>query len=105
MEVYFYLRTELAEGAVDCGLKLSEHYSKAVLINGEEKKCISTLLNPKDDIEKYRSYEYKCLKFELPSNLCFVADKYLYDVGLNSTEAMKLYTESIKPVNNYAFGS
>ncbi len=105
MEVYFYIKSELAESAVDCGLKLSEHYEKVVMINGEEKKCISTLLNPKDDLNKYRSSEYKCLKFDLPSKLCYVADKYMYIVGAGSKEAMEIYNNSIISLKDYIFGS
>ncbi|KNY27416.1 hypothetical protein [Pseudobacteroides cellulosolvens] len=105
MEVYFYIRSELAESAVDCGLKLSEHYEKVVMIDGEEKKCISTLLNPKDDLDKYKSSEYKCLKFDLPSKLCYVADKYMHIVGAGSKDAMEIYNRSITPLKDYIFGS
>jgi hypothetical protein len=105
MEVYFYIKSELSESAVDCGLKLSEHYEKVVTINGEEKKCISTLLNPKDDLDKYRSSEYKCLKFDLPSKLCYVADRYMNVVGAGSKEAMEIYIKSIIPLKDYIFGS
>ncbi len=105
MDVYYYIDANKAEIALDCGLKLSENYSKIININDVEKRCISTLLNPKDDMEKYKSSEYRCLKFELPTDICIVADKYLYIVGSSSEEAMKLYVESIKPIKDYAFGT
>lgn len=105
MEVYYYIDANKAEITLDCGLKLSENYSRVINIDGVEKRYISTLLNPKDDMEKYKSAEYKCLKFELPTNICIVADSYLYIIGESSQEAMRLYVESIKPVNNYAFGT
>jgi len=105
MEVYYYIYANKAEIALDCGLKLSENYSRVINIDGVEKRYMSTLLNPKDDMEKYKSSEYKCLKFELPTNNCIVADSYLYIIGESLQEAMGLYVESIKLVNNYAFGT
>lgn len=104
-EIYFYIDSGIAENVAECGLKLSEYTEKAVIIKGEEKKCISALLNPKDDMDKYKSSGFKCLKFELPSGNCFVGDSYLYKVGLSSPEAMKMYTETIVPIDNYIFGS
>ena len=103
-EIYFYVTADTADCTVECGLKLSEYAVKDVLINGEIKKCISALLNPKDDMEKYKSAEYKCLKFELPSNQCYIGDQYLYKVGLSFPEVMKIYTNSIVPINDYIFG-
>ncbi len=104
-EIYYYINSENAGGVVECGLKLSEHFSKDVMIKGEKKKCISALLNPKDDMDKYRSPYYKCLKFELPPDYCFVGDRYMYKVGLGYPEAMKIYIDTIVPINSYIFGS
>lgn len=104
MEVYFYVPANEAEDAVECGLKLSKWYDKEVVINGESRRCMSALLNPKDDIERYKSSEFRCLKLELPSNYCFVADRYLYKAGLESGEVMELYLSSIIPMNDYIFG-
>jgi hypothetical protein len=104
-EIYFYIDAAVAKNAVECGLKLSEYSQKTVIIKGEEKKCISALLNPKDDMYKYKSSAFRCLKFELPSDNCFVGDSFLYKVGLSSPEAMKIYTETLVPIDNYIFGS
>ncbi len=104
-EIYFYVGSNAAENAVECGLKLSEHASKYVVINEEVRKCITAFLNPKDDMEKYKSMDYKCLKFELPSKFCFVGDSYLYKAGLACPEVMKIYLNTIVPINNYIFGS
>jgi hypothetical protein len=103
-EVYFYIPANDADNAIECGLKLSTWFGLEVLINNEEKKCISALINPKDDIEKFKSAEYKCLKLELPPKYCFIADKYLFKLGLNSVRAMELYIKSIIPIENYIFG-
>jgi len=105
IEVYYYLPLKQLNNAVECGLKLSQWFDKEVVINGESKRCISTLLNPKDDIEKYKSNDFKCVKFELPPNYCFVADKHLYQVGLSTPDVMDMYKSSITPVKDYIFGS
>jgi len=104
VEVYYYLPVEEVTHAVECGLKLSKHYDKEVLIQGESRKCISALINPRDDLEKYRSERLRCVKLELPYDYCYVADKSLYEVGLNSSEAMELYRRSVVPVQEYKFG-
>ncbi|NSW89725.1 MAG: hypothetical protein HPY74_03400 [Firmicutes bacterium] len=103
-EVYYYIPADKAEYVVECGLKLSRWYDKEVLINGVKKKCIAALLNPKDDIEKFNNNNLKCIKLEVPSNYCYVADKYLYDTGINIPEVMDLYTASIVPIEKYLFG-
>jgi len=103
-EVYFYIPSEEAENAVECGVKLSRWYGKEVPINGEIKRCISALMNPKDDMVKYKSDDYKCLKMELQPKYCHVADNSLYQVGMNSEEVMEMYNNSIKPLDSYIFG-
>ncbi|MCR4435017.1 MAG: hypothetical protein QHH06_06505 [Clostridiales bacterium] len=105
IEVYYYLPSNEIEQAVECGIKLSRWFDKEVLIRGESKKCLSALLNPKDDPGRYRSGQYRCVKLQLLSNYCFVADKYLYDAGLHYPGIMKLYEESVVPVEEYIFGS
>ncbi|MCX7708749.1 MAG: hypothetical protein N2484_02750 [Clostridia bacterium] len=105
VEVYFYLPVDKVGEVVECGLKLSDWYSKEIVINGDVKKCLSALLNPKDDIEKYKSNDYKCVKLELSPNYCFAADKYLYVAGQNSPKVMEMYHDSIIPVKEYIFGS
>lgn len=105
IEVYYYVPSEEAEDVVQCGLKLSKWFDREVLINGESRKCLTALLNPKDDIEKYRSGRYKCVKLEVLPKYCYVADSYLYRMGLSNPAAMELYYESIMPVEDYVFGS
>jgi hypothetical protein len=105
VDVYYYVPSTDTENAVECGLKISRWYEKEVKIAGENKKCISALLNPKDDIEKYKSSEYECLKLELAPHYCFVADSHLYRVGHRFETAMRMYAGSIIPIENYIFGS
>ena len=104
VEVYFYIPADRAGDAVDCGIKLSEWYSREVCIDGIARKCITALLNPRDEYEKYTSSEYKCLKMEIPPKYCYVADRSLYEAGRGNPEAMKLYEGSIIPVMDYRFG-
>lgn len=103
-EVYFYVPAGEAGNAVECGLKLSRWYDKEVCIDGCNRKCMSALLNPRDDMAKYRSSEFQCLKLDIPSKYCFVADGCLYRVGLKSSEVMKLFERSILHLENYTFG-
>lgn len=105
VEVYYYLPADEVNDVIECGLKLSKWYDKEVAINGDIKKCLSALLNPKDDIVKYRSDEYRCVKLELAPHYCFAADKFLYLVGKNFPKVMDLYNKSVVPVKDYIFGS
>lgn len=105
VEVYYYLPEAAVEVAVECGIKLSQFFDKEVVINGEIKKCLTAFLNPKDDIEKYKSAEFKCVKLELDAKYCFVADKFLYNIGIDSQEAFELFKESVIPIEKYIFGS
>lgn len=105
VEVYYYMPLPEVDNAIECGLKLSKWFDKEVAVEGEIRKCISALLNPKDDMDKYKSAGFKCVKLELSPNYCLVGDRYLYEVGQNFPEIMKTYTESIVPVEKYIFGS
>lgn len=104
VEVYYYVPVEEVENAIECGLKLSECFDREVAMEYDKVKCISALLNPKDDIEKYRSESLRCIKLELPSEYCFVADRCLYEIGLNHPKVMELYLNSIMPIKDYTFG-
>ena len=104
-EVYFYMHTDKLADAVECGIKLSEWYSREARIDGEIKRCISALLNPRDDIEKVALIDYKCLKLEVHPKYCHVADSLLHKVGLEYPEVMELYEQSIVPMKEYTYGS
>jgi hypothetical protein len=105
VEVYYYLPNEEIENAVECGIKLSQFVDKEVEINGAAKKCLTAFLNPKDDIEKYKSINLKCVKLELDPKYCFIADKFLYKIGSHSPDVFELYKKSIIPIEKYIFGS
>ena len=104
VEVYFYLPAAHVGNAVECGVKLSEWYSKEIELEGGIRKCISAFLNPRDDIEKYMSSEFKCIKMEVMPKYCYVADGLLYRAGLTNPEAMEMYLRTVVPVEKYSFG-
>ena len=105
VEVYYYLHQEEVENAVECGIKLSQFFNKEVEINGDRKKCLTAFLNPKDDLEKYKSTDFTCVKLELDARYCFIGDKYLYHMSEGFPQALQLYLNSIIPVEKYIFGS
>lgn len=105
MEVYYYIPNSEVLDAVECGIKLSKWFNKEVEIEGYKRKCISALLNPKDDMESFKMKHLKCLKLEVAANHCFVAEKYFYEIGLNNPGIMDIYIKSIIPVKEYIFGS
>lgn len=103
-EVYYYVPVEDSDYVIECGLKLSRWFDKEVVIQGKNKKCFSALLNPKDDMEKFNDKSLRCIKLDPPPEYCYVADKYLYKIGLNIPEVIELYYSSIIPIKNYIFG-
>lgn len=104
VEVYFHIPAEKAGDAVECGMKLSEWYSRETVIGGTSRKCIAALFNPRDEYEKYTSGAYRCLKLEIEEKYCYAADRSLYEAGLSDPRAMELYRASIIPVGDYSLG-
>jgi len=104
VEVYFYIPADRVAGAVECGIKLSEWYSREIVNDGDRKKYISALLNPRDDVNKYNSAEYVCLKLEIMTKYCRIAEGALYGPGLADAGIMELYNNSIVSVEEYRFG-
>lgn len=105
VEVYYYLPAAEADVVVECGLKLSRWADREIKMGGEVRKCISALLNPRDDMDKYRSSAFKCLKLEIQPDYCYIADRYLYEAGKIANAAMDMYYGSVIPVENYMFGT
>lgn len=104
VHVYYYIPKDKVDNVIDCGLKLSAWYDREVPVKGEVRKCISALLNPRDDREKYKSLDFKCLKIGIESQYCYVADRYLYEAAQKSETIMELYIKTIIPVEQYIFG-
>lgn len=103
-EVYFYLPEDRIADAVECGIKLSEWYSREVEIEGNMKRCITALLNPRDGEDMDVMPGFKCLRIEVRKKYCHVADSLLYKAGLAYPEVMELYRRSIIPMESYTFG-
>lgn len=104
VDVYYYVPAKMADHIIDCGLKLSEWFDREVLLEGETRKCISTLLNPRDDREKYKSARFRCLKIEVDPRNCYVADRFLHETGQFSDKAAELYQKTVILAENYKFG-
>jgi hypothetical protein len=72
--VYYYAKKSNTLNYLKYGLRLSKNFDKEVNLNGYSKPCFSALLNPKDDISKFDSEEYDCLKLEMNNDYCKVID-------------------------------
>lgn len=105
MDVYYFIPGKMIDNVIGCGLKLSEWFEREVPVNGEIKKCIPALLNPKDDITKFKSPDYKCLKLAVNPDNCYIADRFLYETSQISDFAKELYNKSIITADKYIFGT
>lgn len=104
-EVYYYVKSENVSNIIDCGLKLSAFHNKEVIIEEEKKLCFSGLINPKDDLELYKSSSFSCLKIQVKSEKCFVADRFIYEAVQGQSPDMELYYKTVVPIEQYRFGS
>jgi len=102
LEVYYYVKSEDVSNIIDCGLKLSTFHNKEVIIGEEKKLCFSGLINPKDDFELYKSTSFSCLKLQVKSEKCFIADRFIYETA--QSQNMELYYKTIVPIEQYMFG-
>ena len=76
--IYFYVNSSKLNETLRYGIKLSQNFLYNIPIKGVEKKCMVGLLNPKDEIHKFQSEEYVCLKLNLYPEQCYIIneDKY-----------------------------
>jgi hypothetical protein len=96
--IYFYVDSSKLDKILSFGLKLSDNFSHTVPINGLEKRVFVGLLNPKDELTKYNSNEYTCLKINLYPEQCYV----LNEVSLIITPKDGNY--NLIPLNEYNYG-
>lgn len=101
MDVYYYIDKNEKDDILDCGIKLSVKSDRKVPVGGYPTSCISTLLNPKDDLTRYDSKEHICLRLDLKPNYCYIADRTLY----GSQKTLELYNRSVIPAADYIFGT
>jgi hypothetical protein len=97
--IYFYIDSSKLDKVKKFGLKLSDNYSHTIPIGGLAKRVFVGLLNPKDDLSKYNSKDYTCLKVNLYPEQCYI----LNEVSLIITPKDGDY--KLIPLNDYIYGS
>lgn len=95
-DVYYYLKKENFENTLRFGIKLSDAYFSEININGTNKKYLLALLNPKDNLDKFNSNEYACIRANLNNDYLFVSDKNLLDTPY--------FEEFLTPICDYKYG-
>lgn len=103
MEVYLYVSSDEAQSVLECGLRLTIWADRHLGENGD-KKYISAFLNPRDDIEKFRDKDYVCLKITAKDDESLIAEKYLYNLGINDSNMLKLYESTALKPQMYKLG-
>ncbi|MBE5821959.1 MAG: hypothetical protein E7311_05165 [Clostridiales bacterium] len=96
LDIFYYVKTNELDDILNYGIKLSESYTRKLHLNGTEKLFLTGLLNPKDEIEKFNSDDYTCLKLNLNIATLKVADSALY--------GSKYYENTIIPYAEYELG-
>lgn len=104
LDSYVFVHKNSLEEVEGCGMKLSKWADRNILINGEEKKYISSYLNPRDNMIKYKSQDFKVVKLEIDMKYCYAAEGFFMDFKSASELGSLLYAESIIPAKDYVFG-
>ncbi len=104
-EVYYYVSSDKVSDILDCGLKLSAFFDKEVMIDGDVQQCFAGLINPRDDMGSYNSDSLTCIKINVRSDKCYVADRFVYDTIKEKPENLELYNKSVIPLEKYIFGT
>ncbi len=104
MEVFYYIPSYSADDAVSCGLKLSEWHDTEQLIYGQKRKCLRTLINPRDDIVSYNDSSLVCIKIEVSDSYCVIAEKLYSMMSGKWPEFETRYQDSMISYDKYVFG-
>lgn len=72
--IYYYTKNNNLPIYLKYGIRLSKNFDKEINISGYKKPFLIGLLNPRDDIKKYNSSEYTCLKLDIFDTHCKVID-------------------------------
>jgi len=104
LDLYVFIHKDRLEEIEDCGMKLSLWADRSISSNGEVKKYIASYLNPRDNMIKYKSPDYKVVKLEVEMKYCYVAEGFFMDFNSASLSGDSLYKESIVPAKDYIFG-
>lgn len=94
--IYFYVKSSKLNETLRYGIKLSQNFSHIIPIKGNEKKCMVGLLNPKDDIDKFNSDEYICLKLNLYAEQCYIVNEVSLVIPPKEYEVVN--------INDYIYG-
>ena len=95
--IYYYTKNENLPIFLKYGIRLSKNFDKEIYINGYKKPYLIGLFNPKDDINKYDSKNYTCIKLDVLSNHCKV-------INLDGNEFLDEMIKHI-PLEEYKFGT
>lgn len=95
--IYYYTKNDNLPIYLKYGIRLSKNFDKELNVSGYKKPFLIGFLNPKDDIKKYDSSFYTCLKLDVLPNHCKVVDFSSNDV----------FDELINfiPLDEYVFGT
>lgn len=100
LDTYVYVSLDKLSKVEGCGLKLSEWNNREVEIDGNTKKYISSFLNPRDDEDKFKSKDFRCLKVEVETSYCVIAEGAYYCKGFT-----ELYVSSFIQPHQYKLGT
>lgn len=95
--IYYYAKNDNLPIFLKYGIRLSKNFDKEINIRGNKKPFLIGFLNPRDDIKKYNSETYTCLKLDLFNNHCKVID-------YSSNEIFDEFIDFI-PLEEYKFGT
>ena len=93
--IYYYAKNESLPIYLKYGIRLSKNFDKELNINGYIKQYLIGYLNPKDNMQKYNSNEFTCIKLEVLENHVTVIDS---SFGLENNS-------SYSSIDKYIFGT
>lgn len=96
--IYYYTKKENLPIFLKYGIRLSKNFDKELNINGYVKPYLIGLLNPKDDMQKYNSNDFTCLKLDILDDHLKVVDKNIIN---NSSGTQIEYSQ----INTYILGT
>src|SRR6056297_2893861 len=95
--VYSFVKEEELALFLEDGIDISKYLSREYVID-DDIRTIKGYLNPRDNIEKFKSHQNVCIKIEVDSKKCYVYETF-YD-SFNMSEK-KRYV----PYLDYKLGS
>lgn len=96
--IYYYTKNDNLPIFLKYGIRLSKNFNKELNINGYIKPYLIGLLNPKDDISKYNSTEFTCMKLDILDSHCKIIDSSFIE-NYNSQPLEYI------PIEDYIFGT